>query len=158
MGQPVIKETSLSALPALGKLFARAVDQHFTYIAEPVRAKVKRNHSFAQLLRARADRRRVLLTASYEGRIIGYAIGAAPKEGPAQLFWLYVEPEYRRFGVGRALLKAMVQTLISRGARTIAVATYDHRDFYAHQGFTFVRSTPIDGVKMDVLKYETQKR
>lgn len=85
MGQPVIKETSVTALPALGKMFARAVDQHFTYFAEPVRTSVKRKHSFPQLLKARADRRRVLLTASYDGRIIGYAIGAAPKKGPAQL-------------------------------------------------------------------------
>ncbi len=158
MGQPVIKETSVTALPALGKLFARAVDQHFTYFAEPVRTAVKRNHSFSRLLKARADRRRVILTAIYEGRIIGYAIGAAPKNGPAQLFWLYVEPDYRRYGVGRALLRAMVAALLARGAATIAVATYDHRNFYVHQGFEFVRSTPIDGVKMDVLKYEAQKR
>ena len=153
MSRVTIREASLRSLPELNRLFEDAVRAHFTYFAEPVRARVMREHSLRNLLRAKLDRRRVLLVARAEGRIIGYAIGAAPPSGPAQLFWLYVEPGYRGDNIGLSLLSRMLKSLAARGARVVSIATHDHRRYYQRQGFQFRHKTQVDGVDMDILTF-----
>jgi predicted N-acetyltransferase YhbS len=150
----VISEASLTSLPALNRLFVNAVHQHFEYFPEPVRKSVIRDHSVWRLSLATVDPRRVVLVAKQDKHIIGYAIGAAPKVGPAQLFWLYVEPEHRGSNTGLSLLSRMLKLLGAKGAAEVSIATHDHRRYYERQGFKFVRNTVIDGVNMDILSFK----
>jgi predicted N-acetyltransferase YhbS len=150
----VISEASLSSIPSLNRLFVKAVHQHFEYFPEPIRKSVIRDHSIWRLSLAAVDPKRVVLVAREDKHKIGYAIGAAPKVGPAQLFWLYVEPEHRGSNTGLSLLSRMLKILGAKGATVVSIATHDHRRYYERQGFKFVRNTIIDGVKMDILTFK----
>jgi predicted N-acetyltransferase YhbS len=149
-----ITEASLPSLPALRRLFVGAVHNHFQYFPDHVRRRVIQEHSLWRLTMAAVDPKRVVLTAKSDNRIIGYAIGTAPKVGPAQLFWLYVEPDQRGKNLGLSLLSRMLKTLGAKGAAEVSLATHDHRRYYERQGFKWVRHTTIDGVDMDILTFK----
>lgn len=152
--QVTIVTASLNSLISLNRLFANAVAEHFAYFPEHVQRRVVKNHAVHRLARAMLDPRRVILLAKVDGRIIGYAIGAAPATGPAQLFWLYVDPDYRGANTGLSLLSRMLRQLGAIGATTVSIATHDHRAYYERQGFKFVEKAIIDGVEMDVLVFK----
>ena len=156
MTKIVISEARLHQLPALNRLFVGAVHKHFGYFPSDVRSRVIHDHSLLRLILASADRRRVVLVARAGRRIVGYAIGASPSIGPAQLFWLYVEPDHRGANTGLSLLSRMIKLLGTKGAEVVSIATHDHRRYYERQGFKFVRKTVVDGVKMDILIFKVK--
>jgi len=154
MKQIIIKEASLLSLPALHRLFRGAVESHFTYFSPGVQRRVIRQHSLPRLVLAAIDTRRILLLAKSGARIVGYAIGAAPATGPAQMYWLYVDPHYRGANIGLSLLSRMLKILGEKGADIVSIATHDHRRYYERQGFKFKHKTLVDGVKMDILLFK----
>jgi GNAT superfamily N-acetyltransferase len=156
MSQITISEASISSLPSLNRLFVDAVHNHFDYFPIPVRHQVIGQHSLPRLVLAWADSHRVLLVARSGNRIVGYAIGAAPRTGPAQLFWLYVEPDHRGANLGLKLLSRMLKVLADKGAETVSIATHDHRHYYERQGFKFVENTQLHGVQMDILTFRVK--
>ncbi len=153
MSRVIISEAKVLSLRELNRLFEWAVRAHFTYFPETVQERVLREHSISKLMLAKMDRRRVLLTARNQGRLIGYAIGAVPDTGPAQLYWLYVEPDHRGDNIGLSLLSRMLKVLGERGAKVVSIATHDHRRYYQRQGFKFLKKTQVDGVDMDILTF-----
>ncbi len=153
MKQTHIAQATVLSLPTVNRLFKHAVDAHFAYFPPAVRARVISEHSLPKLLLATIDRRRVVLIAKSRGHVIGYAIGAAPTTGPAQMYWLYVDPEFRGANIGLSLLSRMLKLLGDKGAHVVSIATHDHRRYYERQGFKFARKTVVDGVKMDVLTF-----
>ncbi len=157
MSRIVIAPASVTSLRALRQLFVQAVDRHFDYFPVAVQRRVVRDHSLPQLLKATLDPRRVILTAKADGKLIGYAIGAAPTNGPAQLFWLYVDPEFRGSNTGLSLLSRMLKVLAGKGAGEVSIATYDHRSYYERQGFQYVETTIVNGVQMDIMTFKLPK-
>jgi GNAT superfamily N-acetyltransferase len=151
-----ISEASVLSLPALNRLFVNAVHNHFQYFPEQVRTRVIRDHSIPRLTLAAVDPRRVLLVAKSDRRIVGYAIGAKPATGPAQIYWLYVEPDHRGSNIGLSLLSRMIKVLGAKGAAEVAIATHDHRRYYERQGFKWLSNTFIDGVEMDILTFKVK--
>jgi ribosomal protein S18 acetylase RimI-like enzyme len=154
MKKVIIAPASIFALPTINRLFAHAVRRHFTYFPSDIQDRVIREHAVPKLLRAALDPRRIILVARVNGRIVGYCIGAAPTTGPAQLFWLYVDPDHRGANLGLSLLSRMLKRLAERGAQTVVIATHDHRRYYERQGFKFLHKTTVDGVQMDVLSFK----
>jgi GNAT superfamily N-acetyltransferase len=148
-----VSEAPLWTLGQLNRLFVRAVDQHFAYFPPEERRRVVAAHSVPKLALAAIDPRRVLLIARQEGRIIGYCIGAVPSRGPAQIYWLYVEPDFRGQNTGLTLLSRMLKAQAKRGAREIAIATHDHRRYYERQGFKYRDTSDIRGVPVDILTF-----
>ena len=153
MPRIVIAPATPTSLIALNRLFSDAVTQHFSYFPRSVQRKVIRDHSVPRLMLATIDPRRLILIAKSEGKIMGYAIGAAPAAGPAQLFWLYVDPQFRGENTGLSLLSRMLKHLAGMGARQVSIATHDHRAYYERQGFKFVEKKLINGVEMDILVF-----
>jgi len=154
MQNTVIEEATVASLPALNRLFTEAVNAHFSYFPAGVRRRVIQEHSVRHLFQAVLDGRRAIVIARRGNNLIGYCLGAAPHRGPAQIYWLYVEPNYRGSGTGRHLLEKNLDILKKKGARNISIATHDHRGFYERQGFVFVKKTEVDSVDMDILTYE----
>ena len=86
------------------------------------------------------------LGAFYErtDRLIGYAcFGATPAtEGTYDLYWLAVDPAAQGRGTGTALVRAVEEKLLDRGARLLVVETSSRPDyegtrrFYARSGYT----------------------
>jgi len=153
MSRIVIAPASATSLFALHRLFADAVSTHFSYFPPAIQKRVINDHSVLRLILATIDPHRVILVARTEGKIIGYAIGAAPATGPAQLFWLYVDPDYRGANTGLSLLSRMLKHLRVKGAKVVSIATHEHRAYYERQGFKFVKKTVVNGVGMDVLTF-----
>lgn len=153
MSKIKIQSASPRSLLALNRLFAEAVVGHFDYFSSQVQRQVVRDHSVVKLLLATVHPRRVILVARHGNRIIGYAIGAAPATGPAQLFWLYVDPDFRGANTGLSLLSRMLKTLAQKGASEVSIATHDHRKYYERQGFKFVENKRVHDVDMDILKF-----
>ena len=77
------------------------------------------------------------------GRLIGYAcFGATPAtDGTYDLYWLAVDPAAQGRGVGSALVRAVEEKLVGRGARLLVVETSSRPDyegtrrFYARSGY-----------------------
>jgi predicted N-acetyltransferase YhbS len=157
MSRITIRQASLRFLPALSRLFAHAVATNFTYFPPAVQQRVIRDHAVPKLLLAAADPRRILLVARQGHDIVGYAIGAVPRRGPAQLFWLYVNPEHRGANIGLSLLSRMLKLQAAKGAEIVSIATHDHRRYYERQGFKFFKKTTIDGIQMDILTFTIRK-
>ena len=153
MSRIVIAPASLISLFALNRMFATAVVTHFSYFSPDIQKSIIRDHSIFRLMSATIDPHRIILVARTQGKIIGYTIGAAPAIGPAQLFWLYVDPDHRGANTGLSLLSRMLRLLQTKGARVVFIATHDHRSYYERQGFKFVKKTLVNGVKMDVLNF-----
>jgi GNAT superfamily N-acetyltransferase len=153
-----IAEARLVALPALRRMFVRAVWEHFAYFPADVQRRVIADHSLPHLMLAAVDRRRILLTAHAGGRLIGYCLGAVPNHGPAQIYWLFVEPGQRGHNTGLSLLSRMLKLLENRGATQVAIATHDHRRYYERQGFKRTGTRVVDGVTMDIMTFRTGGR
>lgn len=158
MSHVTIAQASLLELPTLHRMFAHAVLEHFSYFPADVQRRVILDHSMLRLLLAMLDPRRVLLVAKSEGKLIGYAIGAAPKIGPAQLFWLFVDPNFRGHNTGLSLLSRMLRVLGEKGAKVVSIATHEYRSYYERQGFKFIEKTMVDGVEMDILIFKVNRR
>ena len=77
-------------------------------------------------------------------RLIGYAcFGATPAtDGTYDLYWLAVDPAAQGRGTGTALVRAVEEKLVDRGARLLVVETSSRPDyegtrrFYARSGYT----------------------
>jgi len=138
---------------ALRRLFARAVKNHFAYFTPSVQREIIAGNSFLRLARGLLDSRRVILVARTRRELIGYAIGATSRSGSAQLFWLYVDPDYRGANTGLSLLSRCLKHLSARGARAVSIATRDYRKYYERQGFKFVKKAVVSGAEMDILTF-----
>jgi len=76
-------------------------------------------------------------------RLIGYAcFGATPAtDGTYDLYWLAVDPAAQGRGTGTALVRAVEEKLLGRGARLLVVETSSRPDyegtrrFYARSGY-----------------------
>lgn len=145
-------------LLTLRRLFARAVRDHFAYFSPDTQAEIIANHSLLKLSLAKFDTRRVILVARTESKIIGYAIGAAPVSGPAQLFWLYVDPDHRGANLGKSLVAHALKQLKNKGATVVSIATRDYRKYYERQGFEFISKNVVNGEQMDILTFEFKDR
>lgn len=79
-----------------------------------------------------------------DGRLVGYAcFGATPAtDGTYDLYWLAVDPAAQGRGVGTALVRAVEEKLLDRGARLLVVETSSRPDyegtrrFYARSGYS----------------------
>jgi predicted N-acetyltransferase YhbS len=139
-------------------MFARAVREHFAYFSPEVQKEIIANHSLLKLTLAALDSRRVILVARTRNKIIGYAIGAAPVSGPAQLFWLYVDPEFRGANTGLSLLSRTLKHLSLSGAELVSIATRDYRKYYERQGFKFIKKSIVNGAEMDILTFNFTRK
>jgi ribosomal protein S18 acetylase RimI-like enzyme len=84
------------------------------------------------------ERHGTMLLAEYDGVVIGHVGGAhAQDTSPffvpewqrfALIFDLYVRPEYRRYGVGNALIAAMEAHLKAHGARLVRITVLAGND------------------------------
>jgi ribosomal protein S18 acetylase RimI-like enzyme len=154
---PKIARVRLRELPGLHRLFERAVRIHFGYFPEDVQHKVIQEHSVFLLLKAALNPRRVVLVARRRGRVVGYCIGAVPKTGPAQLFWLYVDPENRGTNTGLSLLSRALKEMEYLGAQDVFLATHDHRRYYERQGFKYTRREQQHGIDMDIMGFTVRR-
>jgi len=71
----------------------------------------------------------LFLVAEHDGRIVGTIVGGWDK-WRGNIYRLAVSPEYRRQGIGRALVQEVERRLAERGTRKISILV-EHKDAQA---------------------------
>ena len=108
-------------------------------------------NTLTELLRTHLvlDQIPLTLVASADSRPIGTATLIAHDVGTEQwpdltpwLAALYVVPECRGGGVGKALVNAIVSKAAELGARVLHLTTVDREGFYARLGWSTIHKTP----------------
>jgi ribosomal protein S18 acetylase RimI-like enzyme len=74
--------------------------------------------------------------AERDGTVVGFATWAEA-DGTIDLEDLFVDPDYRRRGIARALVRRIAEVLRERGAERLEVTANPHAmEFYRSAGFT----------------------
>lgn len=64
---------------------------------------------------------------------------------------VYVLPEYRRQGVGGALLEAITSKVVTLGIRSVYLYTYDQTEFYKSYGWSILEKEQSGNQSVDIL-------
>jgi ribosomal protein S18 acetylase RimI-like enzyme len=129
---PIVRRATTADLPHLGRLGALLVEVHHAFDAQrflPPRVGLPSDYA-GYLGRQMDDPDVVMLVADDGGEVVGYAYGALDGydymalRGPAGLLHdIIVDPGYRRRGVGRRLLEAVIENMTARGAPRLVLST-----------------------------------
>jgi ribosomal protein S18 acetylase RimI-like enzyme len=138
-------------------VFEDALLHHFAYFDMDYKQRVLADNSLGRMVRAVLRPSRIILVARDQGRIIGYVIGSAPRDGNAQVYWLFVKPEYRGQNVGLMLLSRALKQMTAKGAHTATLITHDHAKYYARQGFRLIKTMPAGGTMNYILSYDLRR-
>lgn len=144
LGEPVSVRTLTAATPSEIEALAEIFDQYRVHYGEA--SDVSRSASWLEQ-NLNTGRLRVFV-AEDGATFVGFAI---TMEVPASLrlahFWqirdLFVLPQHRRVGVGRALLASVRAAAIASGALRLDLQTEDDNDpalrLYADSGYTLIK-------------------
>ena len=91
---------------------------------------------------AEADKRPLIFVAGQEQDVVGFIAGGPTRQQEfpfdAELFALYVKPDFQRQGVGRRLTRTLVDQLLQHGFQSLIVAVLEAnesgRRFYESLG------------------------
>ena len=146
--QPVIRGATASDAQSLGRLGALLVQEHHEFDQRRFLAATRHTPElYSSFLRTQLeDPHVVLIVADHESRVIGYAYGAIEGfdymalRGPAAVLHdLIVDPECRGRGVGRAVLDAAFQALMTHRAPRVVLSTAERNTaaqrFFERMGF-----------------------
>lgn len=94
------------------------------------------------------DKQSIALVADLNGRVIGFITVEPHGDHEAELTRLYVDPQARSAGVGRALWASSLERLHDQGVESVLVNVFgDNRDgrrFYEEIGFILIEETTTD--------------
>ncbi len=65
---------------------------------------------------------------------------------------LYVLPDHRRKGIGRALVNAVIQKTKQLGVGTLYLGTMDKQNYFAHQGWVTYEQSRFRGHMVTVMR------
>ena len=139
-------------------VFVDAVMNHFEYFDENYRTEVLKTNSLLRLAFAGLRPRRIVLVAKHRDKIVGYCIGATPKDGRAQIYWLFVDPTLRGSNIGLKLLSRTLKLMEQAGANEATLITRNYDKYYARQGFNRRDTIKRGDVDEYILSYPLGER
>ena len=145
---PNVRSATQADLPAIGRLGALLVEEHYDFDPRRFLAPWPRTPAdYASFIGTQLeDANKMVLVADDGGDVAGYAYAAIEGydymalRGPAGVLHdLIVDPNYRGKGLGRALLRAALEFLKSRGVPRVVLTTADQNSaaqrLFASMGF-----------------------
>ena len=130
-----------------------AVHNHFDYFDANHRIEVLKSNSLPRLALAGLRPRRIVLVAKHRDKIIGYVIGSTPRDGRAQIYWLFVDPTLRGSNIGLRLLSRILKMMEQAGSTEAVLVTHNYAKYYARQGFQRVGSLKLGDIEEHILSY-----
>ncbi|MBL8162752.1 MAG: GNAT family N-acetyltransferase [Anaerolineae bacterium] len=145
MAETVIRPANTDDGDAIGELWLALVAYHQALDpALPGAASGGQHRYVRRLLDRLEDRHTCVLVAELDGRVVGYALAMVAdlmpdifdQQASGFLADIYVEPDVRRLGIGRALIESLKAWFRERGVR--------HFDWHVaaqnHEGIAFWRA------------------
>jgi len=145
---PIVRAAARTDLPRIGRLGAQLVAEHHDYDARRfLAAKNRTPTDYAAFMSSQLnDPNVIILVADDNSDVIGYAYAAVEDydymslRGPAGVLHdLIVDPANRRRGVGRMLLRAVLEQLKARGTPRVVLTTAEGNDaaikLFSNTGF-----------------------
>ncbi|MEO7617240.1 MAG: GNAT family N-acetyltransferase [Candidatus Saccharibacteria bacterium] len=140
------------------RVFVDAVENHFDYFDADYRAQVLRDNSLPRLAFAGLRAGRIVLVAKHRDRIVGYCIGSIPKDGHAQIYWLFVDPTLRGSNIGLRLLSRILKMMEQAGSSEATLITHNYATYYARQGFKQLETVKRGKIEEYILSYPLGER
>ncbi|MDQ5943992.1 MAG: N-acetyltransferase [Patescibacteria group bacterium] len=149
-----IRKMGLRDVRSLRRLFDRSVDDSFTYFPVEYRAKLRRQHSIARLVKAYVSPKAHFMLLTREGTDIGYCL-LRFQQDRAYIFWMYVDPKFRGIRAGEQLLQSSIEVAAQHNLVALQLVTHDKEEFYAKYGFVPLRhvSGLVGGIDMVIMEY-----
>jgi ribosomal protein S18 acetylase RimI-like enzyme len=114
----------------------------------------------AAVLRDETRKIRKFMVAQSEAQIVGYAQLTEGKDGEAELTRIYVLPGFQGQGIGKALLKELINpdTALTKVFAWVGKQNQIGTEFYKANDFTFVEENEevVDGQIIRLCKYIKQ--
>ncbi len=123
------------------RVFVDAVQNHFEYFDQEYRQQILAKNTTFRLALAGLRPRRIVLVAKHRNKIVGYCIASCPKDGIAQIYWLFVDPTLRGSNIGLRLLSRSLKLMEQSGASEAVLVTHNYADYYARQGFKRIKTS-----------------
>lgn len=152
-----IMPMSLRDIVETRRVFVDAVENHFEYLDPQYRKEVLRSNSLLHLALSAVRPRRYVLVSKHRGRIVGYVIGSAPRDGRAQIYWLFVDPSLRGSNIGLKLLSRILKLIEQSGATEAVLITHSYAKYYMRQGFKLVDTVKRGDVEEYILSFPMGK-
>ncbi len=134
----LVRPGSVDDLPGLAAVFRRAVLTN-----EGDRGLLSKHPELTDHDPPAADD--VVFVAEVTGRLVGFATARALDDETLAVTDLFVDPDYMRLGVGRALIDTVVAAATKRGRTRIEVEANRHAvAFYGRVGFVEVEEVQLE--------------
>ncbi len=137
----------------LRTLFVRSLETDFPYFPGSYKAEVNRQHSQLSLAASLLKKQRLIILARVQNQMAGYIIASGHADGVGEIYWLYVQPAYRRYGLGRGLVVRTLKDLHRLDMQAVRLMTYDSDNYYAKFGFRQSGTYDIHDVTVKIMKY-----
>ena len=160
----IYREASVTDCPAVARVHVRSWRESFAGIVPQSfldkMAVDQRAEAFASRF-AEAAYRMFVAEVLGEG-IVGFADGGEPRDEvagyEAELYAIYLLPEYQGKGVGRKLFQQVIESLVRSGQRSVyllALEVSPYRSFYDKLGGKVIerRQKEIEGERFHVVVY-----
>jgi GNAT superfamily N-acetyltransferase len=129
-----IRDAQPQERDALGALHRRS-----SYVWEEDRTRLEAHPDALGVPAAAIAERRVRVAVGSGGAILGFAVVAGGENGVSVLDDLFVEPDFMRQGIGRALVEDAAARARAGGASQMTVVAHE-RNFAFYESVGFVRS------------------
>jgi GNAT superfamily N-acetyltransferase len=128
-----IRHAAADEADALEELQRRSSD-----VWEAYREQLAANPDAIELPQTFIDEGWVRVAVADDGRLIGFSVVIPADHGVHELDGLFVEPDYLRGGVGRALVQDAAERAARDGAELLEVTAGPAQGFYEKVGFQVV--------------------
>jgi GNAT superfamily N-acetyltransferase len=128
-----IRHAAADEADALEELQRRSSD-----VWEAYREQLAANPDAIELPQTFIDEGWVRVAVADDGRLIGFSVVIPVDHGVHELDGLFVEPDYLRGGVGRALVQDAAERAARDGAELLEVTAGPAQGFYEKVGFQVV--------------------
>ncbi len=129
-----VRVAKLRDVNGITRLARESITKAYNFYPPDIKRQLTARNSRSSLAKTILLKRRLILAAIYDGKILGYLIGQPNTDGIALVYSLYVSDDHRTKGLGRLLLNDF-EARLGGGVKKIMVWTEIAPDYYRKLGW-----------------------